>query len=47
MLCSKLHCQEGFKLKPFFYKIGRSVRAGGSMNEGLSSLVKGRGVART
>jgi len=21
MLCSKLHCQKGFKLKPFFYKI--------------------------
>ena len=23
MLCSKLHCQKGFKLKPFFYKIQR------------------------
>jgi len=22
MLCSKLHCQKGFKLKPFFYKAG-------------------------
>ena len=22
MLRSKLHCQKGFKLKPFFYKIG-------------------------
>jgi len=22
MLYSKLHCQQGFKLKPFFYQIG-------------------------
>ena len=21
MMCSKLHCQKGFRLKPFFYKI--------------------------
>ena len=28
MLCSKFHCQKGFKLKPFFYKIcvGGGVR---------------------
>jgi len=25
MLCSKLHCQKGFKLKPFFYKIVRTA----------------------
>ena len=26
MLCSKLHYQKGFKLKPFFYKISARVR---------------------
>jgi len=25
MLCSKLHCQKGLKLKPFFYKFPSSA----------------------
>ena len=40
MLCSKLHCQKGFKLKPFFYKIavfetpGLHCRSSSGTNQG-------------
>ena len=37
MLCGKLHCQKGFNLNPFSYKIGKYVGHVGRLRTGTLS----------